>query len=234
MRHFAEGEKAPYIQAMFSGITRWYDLLNTLMSFGLHYLWRNSCAEALRVKADDYCCDLCCGTGDLANTLGERCQRRAVGSDFVEGMLQAARRKYPDLTFINADALHTPFADGQFTVTTNAFALRNVESPQALLQEMVRITAPGGRVLTLELTRPLGWLGKLHHLFLSQVIPAWGKLFYRNYEAYRYLFESIEAFVPPVRIAEMMREKGLVNVRIIPLSGGICTICIGQVRARLD
>src|SRR5690606_33696633 len=146
--------KSPYVREMFGRITRRYDLVNLLLSFGLDRLWRRRAVALLELPRDGTAVDLCCGTGDvaaeLARTVGDEA---VVGVDFVEGMLVRARAKYPGIRFVEGDALAVPLEGGGFDGATVAFALRNVDDVEALFREMGRLVRPGGRVVSLELTR---------------------------------------------------------------------------------
>lgn len=225
----SDGEKkSAMVFRLFSRITPKYDRLNLLMSFGLDRLWRQKCISLLGLYAGDRAVDLCCGTGDLTRLLGERLgSSNVLGLDFVPGMIDIAREKYPHLEFREGDALNTGIASSSFDGATVAFALRNVDDVGQLFAEMARIVRPGGRVLSLELTRPEGLLGLLHRLFIFTVVPVLGWLVSGDYKAYRYLASSIAKFPPPAEVAELMRAQGLSNVRVYRLHGGIATIHLG-------
>lgn len=212
---------AATVERMFSQIAPRYDLVNRLLSLGLDVGWRRRAVRELGLEPGDPAIDLCCGTGDLAADLRPA---RVTGVDFSEAMLEQARRKYPDLTFVHGDALNVPLPDQQFQGATVAFGLRNVESLELLWREMRRLVRPGGRIVSLELTRPKGLLGLLHSLYLQLIVPLVGGLVSGDFQAYRYLSRTIARFIPPEEIAQTMVWSGLTDVRIIPLAGGIATL----------
>lgn len=221
--------KSPFVRRMFGRITRRYDLLNLCLSFGLDRLWRRAAVRELRLPPGGSAVDLCCGTGDVSETLARQVGReRVVGLDFVPGMVEQARGKYPGIRFLEGDALATGLEGACFDGASVAFALRNVDDVEALFREMRRLVRPGGRVVSLELTRPPGLLGVLHGLFLRWVVPFVGGVLSGDAEAYRYLARSIATFLPVEEVAERMRRAGLEEVRIVPLHGGIATLHVGR------
>lgn len=216
------------VREMFGRITGRYDLLNLCLSFGLDRLWRHAAVRELGLPLSGTAVDLCCGTGDVTETLARRVGRaNVVGVDFVPGMLEQARAKYPGIRFVEGDALAVPLPSDGFDGASVAFGLRNVKDVEALFREMHRLVRPGGRVVSLELTRPPGLLGVLHGLFLRYVVPVVGGVLSGDPEAYRYLARSIAAFLPVEEVADRMRAAGLVDVRIVPLHGGIATLHVG-------
>lgn len=212
---------AATVEKMFSQIAPRYDLVNRLLSLGLDIGWRRRAVLELRLQPGDPAIDLCCGTGDLAADLRPA---RVTGVDFSEAMLVRARKKFPDIEFIHADALRVPLPDNSFQGATVAFGLRNVESLEGLWREMSRLLKPGGRIVSLELTRPPGVLGLLHAVYLHVIVPLVGGLVSGDFTAYRYLARTISKFIPPEEIARTMTACGLKDVRIIPLAGGIATL----------
>lgn len=212
---------AATVERMFTQIAPRYDLVNRLLSLGLDRGWRRRAVRELGLLPGEPAVDLCCGTGDLSADLRPA---RVTGVDFSEAMLERARQKFPDLTFVHGDALNVPLPGGSFQGATVAFGLRNVECLEDLWREMMRLVRPGGRVVSLELTRPPGLLGLLHSLYLQLVVPLVGGLVSGDFAAYRYLGSTIAKFIPPEQIAASMRSCGLENVRILPLAGGIATL----------
>lgn len=216
---------AATVERMFTQIAPRYDLVNRLLSLGLDVGWRRRAVRELRLQPGDPAIDLCCGTGDLAADLRPA---RVTGVDFSEAMLERARRKFPDIEFVHADALNVPLPTGAFQGATVAFGLRNVESLEGLWSEMRRLVRPGGRIVSLELTRPPGLLGLFHSLYLHFIVPLVGGIVSGDFSAYRYLARTIARFIPPEEIARSMSACGLEDVRIIPLAGGIATLHVAR------
>ncbi len=211
-----EAGKAELVQAMFSRIAGRYDLMNALMTFGRHQAWRRIAARATIAAPEGPALDLATGTADLALAIVEVTRRRRViGADFSEGMLREARRKLsarPDarIALVGADALRLPFADATFACVTSAFLLRNLAGLEQGLREMRRVTRPGGRVITLEITRPtLPLFAPVFGVYFHRIVPALGAAISGDREAYRYLPASVEGFVTPDELVALMRSAGL-------------------------
>jgi len=220
---------AAAVRAMFAAITPRYDLVNTLLSLGLDRLWRRRVVTLSGLRPSGDAVDLCTGTGELARLLAERAGARGTvtGLDFCEDMLARARQKYPQIRFVQGDALEVPLPDACSDATTMACGLRNLESTRRGFQEMKRITRAGGRVLVLELTRPDGLLRIPYYLYLFGVLPLVGGLVSGDFRAYRYLAKSIAEFLPVPDLLDQMREVGFKQVEAEPLCGGIATILKG-------
>lgn len=215
---------------MFGRISSRYDLANRVLSLGMDTYWRRRTVAELGLGPGDAVVDICCGTGDLAAELARAVRPgRVVGVDFSPVMLAEARRKYPRLEYLEADACDVPLEEDQFQAATIAFGPRNISDLHALWNEMARLVVPGGKVLSLELTRPRGVLGIFHGLYLRFVVPILGGLISGDREAYDYLSRTIRGFIPSSELAQSMRRAGLVDVRSIPLCGGIVTIHVGEV-----
>ena len=221
--------KGTVIRQMFDRICGRYDLNNRLLSFGLDRYWRWRATNLLAPKSGDSVVDICCGTGDLSAAIARRVQPgRVVGVDFSTEMLKRAGEKYPNLEYVVADAVNVPL-EGGFSAATIAFGPRNIPDLNALWTEMSRLVRPGGKVLSLELTRPHGFLGVFHSLYLRYIVPWLGGWVSGDREAYDYLSRTIAAFISSERLAESMAEAGLQRVETHPLCGGIVTVHIGHV-----
>jgi demethylmenaquinone methyltransferase/2-methoxy-6-polyprenyl-1,4-benzoquinol methylase len=207
------------VKQAFGRIARRYDLLNTLLSLGLHKAWRR---RAVALCGDgERALDVCSGTGDLSRRLARRF-RRVVGVDFSRPMLEVARRR-GGADLVEGDALALPFANDAFDCAITGFSLRNLADLERLFAEMARVVRPGGRVVSLELTRPPGRvLRRLHDLYLRWVVPGAGSMV--DGAAYRHLAQTIRGFPEPEAVAGIMAHAGLREVRIQRLSGGIATI----------
>jgi demethylmenaquinone methyltransferase/2-methoxy-6-polyprenyl-1,4-benzoquinol methylase len=223
------GGKASLVRGIFARIAGRYDLLNSLLSLGLHQPWRRRAAAHLGLHQGSRVVDLCCGTGDLTAVLAHQVgPENVVGVDFVPEMLERARLRHPELRFVEGDALATGLPGESFDGASVAFALRNVEDVEALFREMARLIRPEGRVVSLELTRPSGLLGCLHGLVLRWLVPLVGRLFSGQGGAYRYLARSIAEFISVEEVADIMHQAGLEDIRIVPLNGGIVTLHLGR------
>lgn len=215
---------------MFDRIHRRYDLLNHVLSLGLDGWWRRRAIRELGIGPGDRVLDLCCGTGDLSHEMARAVgpSGRVVGVDFAAGMLSRAREKYPQLEFIEGDALNVPL-EGPFDAAALAFGPRNIPDLPGLWRELRRLVRPGGFVMSLELTRPGGLLGWLHGLYLRHVLPRLGGLISGDSTAYTYLCQTIASFLDREQLSQSMREGGLLDVRAVPLHFGIVTVHVARV-----
>jgi demethylmenaquinone methyltransferase / 2-methoxy-6-polyprenyl-1,4-benzoquinol methylase len=219
------------IEAMFDGIAGSYDLLNSLMTAGLHTRWRELGVLLAQVGPGDRALDVCCGTGDFAFALRRVVGREGsvVGLDFSSQMLAVAREKCGLnqlwVDFVQGDALHLPFPSGSFHACTVGFGIRNIPDVPRAFAEMRRVCRPGGRVVCLEITRPsiIGFK-QFYGLWFDHVVPVLGRLTARDRFAYSYLPASVKRFADPERLLGIMRDAGLVNPRCEILAGGIIAI----------
>jgi demethylmenaquinone methyltransferase / 2-methoxy-6-polyprenyl-1,4-benzoquinol methylase len=216
------------VRAMFDRISGLYDLMNSVMTAGLHHRWRERAADLAQVRAGDRALDVATGTGDLALELARR-GVDVVGSDFSEGMLEQARRKaqgVPGVRFEQANALALPYADGEFDAATVGFGARNFSDLEQGLREMARVVRPGGRVVVLEITTPTRPpLSTFFHLWFDRVVPLLGRD-----EAYTYLPNSVKRFPGPEALGAVLHGVGLEDVRWILTAGGIIALHVGTVR----
>ena len=216
------------VRAMFDRIAGLYDLMNSVMTAGLHHRWRERAADLAAVGPGDRALDVATGTGDLALELARRVgpAGEVVGSDFSEGMLEHARRKAQDVAgvrFEQANALALPYADGQFAAATVGFGARNFSDLERGLAEMTRVVRPGGRVVVLEITTPTKPpLSTFFRLWFDRVVPLLGRD-----EAYTYLPNSVKRFPGPEALAGVMDGVGLRDIRWILTAGGIIALHVG-------
>jgi demethylmenaquinone methyltransferase/2-methoxy-6-polyprenyl-1,4-benzoquinol methylase len=224
----------PQVRAMFDRIASVYDLMNSVMSAGLHHRWRERAAELAEVGPGDSALDVATGTGDLAIELARRVgpDGEVVGCDFSESMLDVARGKSAEARFEFANALDLPYDDDSFDAATVGFGARNFSDLAAGLREMVRVVRPGGRVVVLEITTPqrppLAWFFRL---WFDRVVPALGKVA-GDPDAYTYLPSSVRRFPGPRELGAALAALGLVDVRYVLTAGGIIAIHAGTVEAR--
>jgi demethylmenaquinone methyltransferase/2-methoxy-6-polyprenyl-1,4-benzoquinol methylase len=222
--------KADMVRAMFTRIAGRYDLMNSLMTGGRHHAWRQVAARETIAAKPGAVLDLATGTADLALAIRALDARRVViGADFSEGMLRAAAAKpsvrAARLPLLGADALALPFRDGTFAAVTSAFLLRNLDDLAAGIAEMRRVTMPGGRVVTLEITRPTtpGW-SHVFGVYFHRVVPAVGAMVARDRRAYTYLPESVDRFLTPDELAALMRGVGFGDVSYHRLALGTIAV----------
>jgi demethylmenaquinone methyltransferase / 2-methoxy-6-polyprenyl-1,4-benzoquinol methylase len=203
---------------MFDRIAPVYDPMNRLMTAGLDRRWRRETAAAV-VRPGDRVLDVCCGTGDLA-VAAARAGGRVTGIDFSEPMLERARRKAPELSWVQGDALAMPFEDGSFEVVTIGFGLRNLEDERRGLAELRRVLVPGGRLGVLEITRPQGLLEPFYRVWFDGLVPLAGKVLPGG-DAYTYLPASVRRFPSPELLADLILAAGFADVRFRLFAGGI-------------
>jgi demethylmenaquinone methyltransferase / 2-methoxy-6-polyprenyl-1,4-benzoquinol methylase len=221
----------PQVQAMFDRIASVYDLMNSVMTAGLHHRWRARAADLAGVGAGDQALDVATGTGDLAVELARRVgdEGEVVGSDFSERMLELARQKAPGLRFEGANALDLPYDDDSFDAATVGFGARNFSDLPRGLREMARVVRPGGRVVILEITTPerppLSWFFRL---WFDRLVPLLGR-FAGDPDAYTYLPSSVRRFPNARGLGAAMAAVGLVDVRWVLTAGGIIAIHAGTV-----
>ena len=228
-------DKARFVSQMFSRIARHYDLMNGLMTFGMHHSWRRVAARQTIPSPEGPALDLATGTGDLALELRElHPHRNIVGADFSEGMLAVARDKVRAagdagrIRLVAADALALPFDDRAFACVTSAFLLRNLADLRHGLAEMKRVTRPGGRVVALEITQvDAPGFRPLFRFYFHRIVPRIGRLVARDNEAYAYLPQSVDRFLAPADLARLMESVGLRDVTWRRLGLGSVTIHTG-------
>jgi demethylmenaquinone methyltransferase / 2-methoxy-6-polyprenyl-1,4-benzoquinol methylase len=219
----------PQVRAMFDRIASFYDVMNSVMTAGLHHRWRARAADLAAVGSGARALDVATGTGDLAIELARRVgpEGEVVGSDFSEEMLEVARRKAPGLRFEWGNALELPYADGDFDAATAGFGARNFSDLDRGLGEMARVVRSGGRVVVLEITMPQRPpLSTFFRLWFDRIVPLLGRLTGESL-AYSYLPSSVRRFPAPEGLAAAMARAGLRDIRWILTAGGIIAIHVG-------
>jgi demethylmenaquinone methyltransferase / 2-methoxy-6-polyprenyl-1,4-benzoquinol methylase len=223
------------VRAMFDRIAGFYDVMNSVMTAGLHHRWRERAADLARVGPGGRALDVATGTGDLALALSRRVAPagEVVGSDFSEGMLDRARAKAAGRAGVRwewGNALELPYPDRSFDAATVGFGARNFSDLERGLGEMVRVVRPGGRVVVLEITTPTrAPLSVFFSLWFDRVVPAIGSLA-ADPEAYTYLPSSVKRFPAPDVLASTLARAGLSDVRWILTAGGIIALHSGTVQ----
>ena len=227
------GEKAERVRAVFDSVANRYDLMNDLMSFGIHRIWKRFTVQLAAVGGGHKILDLASGTGDLAAAFARLTgpQGVVVMSDINAAMLEQGRAKMVDLGMIGniayaqIDAEHIPFPDNSFDCVTIGFGLRNVTDKQQALDSMYHVLKPGGRVLILEFSHPSHMpLRRAYDLYSFKLLPLMGKVVANDEKSYRYLAESIRRHPNQEQLKEMLEFSGFERCDYHNLSGGIVAV----------
>jgi demethylmenaquinone methyltransferase/2-methoxy-6-polyprenyl-1,4-benzoquinol methylase len=232
-RTVPEQEKAGLVREVFDSVASRYDLMNDLMSFGVHRLWKRMAIELAGVRHGQRVLDLASGTGDLADRIAGLVGPAGyvVMSDINAAMLLRGRDRMIDgghvanVGYAQLDAERLPFPDNCFDCITIAFGLRNVTHKEAALHAMHQALRPGGRLVILEFSKPTNRpLERLYDLYSFSVLPAMGRLVARDAESYRYLAESIRMHPDQATLKAMLEEAGFERSDVHNLSGGIVAV----------
>lgn len=226
-------EKAGRVAGVFHSVASNYDLMNDVMSMGIHRLWKRYTIEMSGVRAGQRVLDIAGGTGDLAAKFSELVGNtgEVVLADINESMLEVGRERLVDrgilnnVSYVQANAEELPFPNNHFDCITIAFGLRNVTDKDAALRSMYRVLKPGGRLLILEFSRPVvPGLGPIYDTYSFRLLPLMGKLIARDDASYRYLAESIRMHPKQEELLAMMQDAGLERCEYFNLSGGIVAL----------
>ena len=212
------------VRDMFDRIAPVYDVMNRVMTAGLDQRWRRATANAV-VRSGDDVLDAACGTGDLAVACA-KAGGSVTGLDFSERMLERARRKAPELEWVQGDLLALPFADESFDAATVGFGVRNVADLERSLAELKRVLRAGGRVAILEITRPRGALRVFYSLWFDRLVPLLGKVLPGG-AAYSYLPASVKRFPDVEALADLLRAAGFEAIAVRTFAGGIVALHTG-------
>lgn len=214
-------DKSRYVSAMFDKVAERYDLMNTIMSGGMHHFWRKKASRLALQAIEGDILDIATGTGDFAIELARSPKiNRVVGMDFSANMLSIARNKSLKKHLINksdwvlGNALTLPFIEEHFICVTVGFGLRNFSDKEKALTEMIRVLKPGGKLVVLDIIPLYGKnpLNVLLKLYFKRVVPVLGSVFAGSREAYTYLPDSVENYLSPSELSSMMERVGLKNI----------------------
>jgi demethylmenaquinone methyltransferase/2-methoxy-6-polyprenyl-1,4-benzoquinol methylase len=225
-------DKARHVREVFDSVADNYDLMNDLMSFGVHRLWKRFAIGMADLKPGQCVLDLAGGTGDLTRLMAPRVGRKGlvVLSDINAAMLGNGRSQLLDkgiagnVDFAQANAEQLPFRDNSFDLVTMAFGLRNVTDKQQALNSIYRVLRPGGRLLVLEFSRPVAALKPAYDFYSFSILPKLGRLVAKDEASYRYLAESIRMHPDQQTLRSMMQQAGFENCDYHNLTGGIVAI----------
>jgi len=234
--------KDRYVKNLFNSIAANYDAMNFLMTWGMLPRWQRFMLNKTGLKPGDHGLDVCCGTGELAFKMAAIVgpEGKVWGLDFSENMLAVAEEKLAqrgpkNISFVQGDALQLPFADNSFNAAVNGFALRNVTDIKKAIGEMARVVKPGGRVVCLEVSRPLNPLLRSgFNVYFFKIVPLLGRLVDKGkaiddkYPAYTWLPESLKTFPDQEKLKVIFQEAGLEEVRYYGLGFGAVTVHVGR------
>lgn len=221
------GKEPEEVSAMFDGVARRYDLLNDLLSLGRTKAWRKVATSIITPKPGMRILDIAAGTGSSSRPLADA-GAEVISLDFSKGMLDAGRKRHPDLTFIQGDALALSFKENEFDVATISFGLRNTADTSKALQESFRVLKSGGRMVVVEFSQPTNRIFRTIYLrYLMRALPTVAKKVSSNPDAYVYLAESILAWPNQIGLADLMKRAGFGSVQWKNLTFGIVAIHTG-------
>jgi demethylmenaquinone methyltransferase/2-methoxy-6-polyprenyl-1,4-benzoquinol methylase len=221
------GKEPDEVSAMFDGVARRYDLLNDLLSLGRTKAWRKVATAIIAPKPGMRILDIAAGTGSSSRPLADA-GAEVISLDFSKGMLDAGRKRHPDLTFVQGNALALTFKENEFDVTTISFGLRNTSDTSKALQESLRVLKSGGRMVVVEFSQPTNRIFRTIYLrYLMRALPTVARKVSSNPDAYVYLAESILAWPNQNGLADLMRAAGFGSVQWKNLTFGIVAIHTG-------
>ena len=226
----AEEEKAKHVASVFTSVASKYDIMNDLMSVGLHRVWKRFAVGLANVHEGNRVLDVAGGSADLSRLFLKKVGRsgQVVLTDINNAMLRVGRDRLLDegitTPTTQCDAEYLPFPDNYFDCVSIAFGLRNVTHKEAALREMHRVLKPGGRVIVLEFSKVVKPLEKVYDLYSFKLLPKMGELIANDAESYRYLAESIRMHPGQEELKQMMIDAGLERVEYFNMTGGVVAV----------
>lgn len=235
VRDVTDTERISMVKEMFATVTKKYDFLNHLLSLRRDVAWRRFTVKKMKFRGAGRMLDVACGTGDLSIDAAKKHGNIDItGIDFVYEMLDVGKKKIKHkgldrrIALMQSDAMELPFRDNSFDVVAVAFGVRNMPDREKALREMLRVAAPGGSVMVLEMTFVQNRMFKMiYHIYLNYLLPLLAKRISPNPAAYHYLADSIMNFPNPDAFAAMMGAAGMVDVRKYPLTFGVTYLHTG-------
>ena len=228
-----ETEKAARVRGVFDSVAKRYDIMNDVMSMGLHRAWKAYTVMVANLRPGDKVLDIAAGTGDLARAFARKVGPTGLvlHTDINEAMLRTGRDRLVDeglvLPTVVCDAEHLPCPSGTFDLVSVAFGLRNMTHKDRALAEMCRVLRPGGRLLVLEFSQVAAPLRKPYDWYSLNVLPLMGKLIANDADSYRYLAESIRMHPPQAELKAMMHSAGFGHVDVHNLTAGVVALHVG-------
>ncbi|MDD2233939.1 MAG: demethylmenaquinone methyltransferase [Desulfitobacteriaceae bacterium] len=235
--------KAEYVKEVFNHIAEHYDLMNTIMTFGMDKKWRSLAVRQVRARPGAKILDVCCGTGQLSFELAKAVglQGKIIGLDFSEKMLAIAGQRLNEqnikqkqdygeiITLIQGDAMNLPFKSDTFDGVTIGWGLRNLSDLSESIEEMTRVVKPGGIIVSLDMAKPhFNIYKQLFWFYIERIVPLMGRILVKNERAYNYLFQSAKEFPSQQEIAAIFADCGLKDTRYRNLSGGVVALVSGM------
>ncbi len=228
-------EKVKHVAEVFHSVAAKYDVMNDLMSFGIHRLWKRFTINASKIKRGAVVLDIAGGTGDLTKQFSKRVGEtgRVILADINASMLNVGRDRLTDLglvgniDYVQANAELLPFPDNTFDCITIAFGLRNVTDKDKALRSMYRVLKPGGQLLVLEFSKPADWLAPIYDTYSFKLLPKIGKLISGDEDSYRYLSESIRMHPDQATLKDMFSEAGFEKCTFNNMNSGIVALHSG-------
>lgn len=229
----AESDKAQRVRGVFDSVASRYDVMNDLMSLGLHRAWKAYAVAVANLREGDRVLDIAGGTGDLARAFARRVGESGLvlHTDINEAMLRQGRERLLDeglaLPTLLCDAEQLPLADASFDLVSVAFGLRNMTHKERALSEMARVLRPGGRLLILEFSKIAAPLAKAYDWYSFNILPRLGQWVAGDGDSYRYLAESIRMHPDQATLKSMMKTAGFGHVDVHNLAGGVVALHVG-------
>ena len=232
-KQVATGEKVSMVRDVFDSVANQYDVMNDLMSLGIHRLWKRIAVQLSNVREGDSILDLAGGTGDLTTLFAKRIGKtgKIVLADINSAMLRTGRNRLIDqgllenITYTQVNAECLPFEDNSFDCVCIAFGLRNVTDKEAALRSMTRVLKPGGRVIVLEFSHPTNKVAeKVYDFYSFNVLPKIGEIVAKDGDSYRYLAESIRMHPKQDELKQMMENAGLERCEYFNMTQGIVAV----------